>query len=134
MQTKDDGKHAILPVAKPSDRARVPVTMSRDSDGKMRLGGSNAARMQPHLPVDERGRLHGAPELDPKAEQRIAAKIRVEFSNAKEKRRCRKSVLTATRLRRQDKATLRSPLAALASVCLHIGFSTSKRFCLEVCG
>jgi hypothetical protein len=104
VQTKDDGKHAILPVAEPSDHARMPVTMPRDSDGKMRLGGLNAARMQPHHPVDERGRLHGAPELDPFAEQRIAAKLRVDFSNVKEKRRCRKSSLTATRLRRQDKS------------------------------
>jgi hypothetical protein len=104
VQTKDDGKHAILPVAEPSDHARMPVTMPRDSDGKMRLGGSNAARLQPHHPVDERGRLHGAPELDPFAEQRIVEKRRVEFSNEKEKRRCRKRSLTATRLRRQDKS------------------------------
>jgi hypothetical protein len=82
----------------------MPVTMPRDSDGKMRLGGSNAARLQPHHPVDERGRLHGAPELDPFAEQRIVEKRRVEFSNEKEKRRCRKRSLTATRLRRQDKS------------------------------
>jgi hypothetical protein len=99
VQTKDDGKHAILPVAERSDHARMPVTMPRDSDGKMRRGGSNAARLQPHHPVDERGRLHGAPELEPFAEQRIAAKIRVEFTNAKEKRRCRKRSPTATRKR-----------------------------------
>ena len=39
----------------------------------------------------------------------------------------RKSLTTTARLERQDKATLRSPLAALASVCLHIVFSTSQR-------
>ena len=95
MQTKDGGKHDILPVAERvmarSDHARMPVMMPRESDGKMRRGGSNSARLQPYNPVDERGRLHGALELDPKAEQRIVEKRRVEFSNAKEKRRWRKS-------------------------------------------
>jgi len=35
--------------------------------------------------------------------------------------------IKSARLRGQDKATLRSPLAALARVCLHIGFSTLGR-------
>jgi len=35
--------------------------------------------------------------------------------------------LPATRLRGQDKANFRSPLAALASICLHIVFGTSQR-------
>jgi hypothetical protein len=82
----------------------MPVTMLRDSDGKMRLGGSNAARLQPHHPVDERGRMHGVPELSAFAEQRIAAKIRVEFTNAKEKRRWGTRRAKRSRLRRQDKS------------------------------
>jgi hypothetical protein len=104
MQTKNDGKHAILPVAERSDHARVPVIMPRESDRELRRDGSET--VQPDRldsmkrPVDECGRLHGAPELDPKAKQRIVEKSRVEFSNAKEKRRCRKSSPTATRLRR----------------------------------
>jgi hypothetical protein len=108
VQTKDDGKHDILPVAKRSDHAGLPVMMPRDSDGKLRRDGSETVQpVRPDSmkrPVDERGRLHGAPELDPKAEQRIAAKLRVEFTNAKEKRRCRKRLPIATRLRRQDKS------------------------------
>ena len=108
MQTKDDGKHDILPVAERSDHAGLPVMMPRDSDGKLRCDGSETVQpVRPDSmkrPVDERGRLHGAPELDPKAEQRIAAKIRVEFTNAKEKRRCRKRSPIATRLRLQDKS------------------------------
>jgi len=67
VQTKDDGKHAILPVAGRPDHARVPVMMPRESDGKLRRGGSETAwPVRPDStkhPVDERGRLHGAPEL-----------------------------------------------------------------------
>ncbi|MGQ0446068.1 MAG: hypothetical protein ACT4O2_13325, partial [Beijerinckiaceae bacterium] len=87
MQTKDGGKHDILPVAERSDHAGLPVMMPRDSDGKLRRGGSETVQpVRPDSmkhPVDEHGRLHGAPELDPTAEQRIVEKRRVEFSNAK---------------------------------------------------
>ena len=44
MQTKDDGKHAILPVARSRDHAGMPVTLPRESDGKMRRDGSEVAR------------------------------------------------------------------------------------------
>src|SRR4030081_1223257 len=94
VQTKDDGKHAILPVPERPEHARVPVMMPRESDGKLRRDGSETAKpLRPDSTkhsVDERGRLHSAPELDPFAEQRIVEKRRVVFSNAKEKRRCRK--------------------------------------------
>jgi hypothetical protein len=47
VQTKDDGKHAILPVAARmmcgADYAGMPVMMSHESDGKMRRYGSRAA-------------------------------------------------------------------------------------------
>ena len=78
MQTKDDGTHVILPVADTvtvsSDHARLPVMMLRQSDGKMRRDGSSAARPQPIQPVDERGGLHGAPELSAVVAERTAAK------------------------------------------------------------
>ena len=63
MQTKDDGKHAILPVAGAIlDHARMPVMLPRQSDGDMRRDGSTTAQTaQPA--VDERGRLHGASGL-----------------------------------------------------------------------
>lgn len=68
MQTRNDGTHVILPAAAPTmrrpDRARLPVTMLRQSDGKVRHDGSSAATAQPKQPVAERGRLHGASELD----------------------------------------------------------------------
>ena len=67
MQKKDDGTHAILPVATPSkgamDHAGMPVMLPRHSHGKMRRDGFRAAWMQPDFAVDERGRLQGAPEL-----------------------------------------------------------------------
>jgi hypothetical protein len=67
VQTKDDGKHDILPVARSRDHAGMPVTLPRESDGKMRRDGSGAAWfLQPDgekHPVDERGRVHGAPEF-----------------------------------------------------------------------
>ena len=43
------------------------------------------------------------------------------------KRMCRGRTLTVSRLLGQDKANFRSHLASLASVCLHIGFSTLDR-------
>jgi hypothetical protein len=38
--------------------------------------------MQPKHPIDERGRVHGVSELTACAEQRIAANVRVDFTNA----------------------------------------------------
>ncbi len=101
--------------------------MPRESDGKMRRGGSKAARTQHPHPVDERGRVHGVPELSAKADKRVAGKFSVVLNTGKEKRRWGTSRAKQPRLRGQDKANFRSHLASLASVCLHIGFSTSQR-------
>ena len=64
MQTRNDGTHVILPAAAPiarrPDRAGLPVTMLRHSDGKVRHDGSSAAPLQRKHAVAERGRLHGA--------------------------------------------------------------------------
>ena len=59
MQTKDGGKHAILPVAGQPDHAGVPAYLPRESDTDMRRDGPGHTAQ---APVDERGRLHGAPE------------------------------------------------------------------------
>ena len=104
MQTKEDGKHAILPAAERSDRARVPVMMPRESDGKMRHGGSKAARTQHQHPVDERGRVHGVPELSAKADKRVAGKLSVVLKTGKEKRRWGTRRANQPRLRGQDKS------------------------------
>lgn len=50
---------AAAPIARWPDRARLPVTLLRHSDGKVRHDGSRAANKQRCYPVAERGRLHG---------------------------------------------------------------------------
>jgi hypothetical protein len=87
VQIKDDGTHAILPVAAHvrcgTDHARMPVMWLRHADGKMRRDGSNAAAMQPNTAVDERGRVHSAE--DPLLLRRIAFKRGAEGLVAREK-------------------------------------------------
>ena len=108
MQTRNDGTHVILPAAAPigrrPDRARVPVTMLRQSDGKVRRDGSSAADVQPKHPVDERGRVHGASELEACEQPRIAENRFVYLRILKEKRRWRKEQRKHDRLRGQDKS------------------------------
>jgi hypothetical protein len=70
VQTKDDGKHAILP--------------------------AGAARMQPQHPAGERGRLHGALDLKPTAEKRVVERVRVVFSIVERRRRWRRISSTLT--------------------------------------
>lgn len=107
MQTRIDGTHDILPVAgSPTavpDHARLLVMWPRESDGKMRRDGSDAARGQPQHPVAERGRVHGAPELSPRMVERIADKISVVCSIRKEGRRWRQQRPNNDRLRGPDK-------------------------------
>ena len=83
MQTKDDGKHAILPVARSRDHAGMPVTLPRESDGNMRRDGSDVVwLLQPSYEkhaVDEGGRVRGAPELSPVKELLVAEKFRVDY-------------------------------------------------------
>ncbi len=67
VQTKDDGTHAILPVAALADPAGSACELPRESDGDMRRDGSEAAEWLRSVctepAVDERGRVHGAPDL-----------------------------------------------------------------------
>ena len=90
MQTKDDGKHAILPVAGQPDHAGMPVTLPRESDDNMRRDGSDVVwLLQPtdtKQVVDERGRVHGAPELSPVKELLVGEKMRVDFRARSERR------------------------------------------------
>lgn len=108
MQTINDGTHDSLPAAVPAssrpDRARVPVTMPRQTDGKMRLDGSGAAKGQPEYPVDERGRVQGASQLETTKSKRVMANDRVYFRIRKEKRRCQEDRRKHSRLRGQDKS------------------------------
>lgn len=108
MQTRNDGTHVILPaaalIARRPDRAGLPVTMLRHSDGKVRHDGSSAAFMQPVDPVGERGRLHGASELDARIRNRGIAHRIVYYRRFGEERRWRISIQKHNRLRRLDKS------------------------------
>ncbi len=107
MQTRNDGKHVILPAAAPierwPDRARMPVTMPRQSDGKLHRDGSGAANMQPKHPVTECGRVRGASELHANERKRIIEYRFVYHRRRKEKRRWMQSLAKYDRLRGQDK-------------------------------
>ena len=81
----------------------MPVTMLRQTDGKLRRDGSSAAAVQPQYPVDERGRLHGASELKARTRDRIPENRFVYYRNQEEERRCRQYPVKHNRLRRQDK-------------------------------
>jgi hypothetical protein len=125
MQTRNDGTHVILPAAAPiarrPDRARFPVTLLRQTDGKLRHDGSRAAAVQPKHPVAERGRLHGASELDGQKRNRSAEHRFVYYRNFEEERRCQKDHRKHNRLRRQDKRAhivLRS-VAWICLICCH---------------
>ncbi len=126
MQTKDDGKHDILPVATRVmtrwNHARMPVMMPRRSDGKMRLDGSTAAQTRHKHPVDERGGVHGVPELSFGVDERVAEKTIVYFNVGSEKRRWRKRSRPTARLGGQEKADFQSAGASRLSYCLHIVF------------
>ena len=108
MQTRNDGTHDILPAAVPitrwPDRARMPVTMLRQSDGKLRHDGSGAANVQPEHPVDERGGVHGAPELERSERQRVEENSVVCYRSHKEKRRWPKDQQKHDRLGGRDKS------------------------------
>lgn len=91
MQIRNDGTHVILPAAAPidrrPDRARLLVTMLRQPDEKMRHDGSSAAFVQPKHPVAERGRLHGASELNARLRNRCIEYRIVYYRTLEEERR-----------------------------------------------
>ena len=107
MQTKIDGTHVIFhaaaPIARRPDRAGLPVTTFRQSDGKVRHDGSRAANKQRCYAVAERGRLHGASELDARVRDRGLEHRIVYYRSLEEERRWRESRGKYDRLRRQDK-------------------------------
>ena len=108
VQQKNDGTHAILPVAAHfgcgTDHAGVPVMWLRHSHGKMRRDGFPAASMQHVCPVDERGRVHGAPGLACGVEHRVLARIRGPCRNRGDERQWVRTRKKLDRLRGQDKA------------------------------
>ena len=107
MQTRNDGTHVILPAAVPigrrPDRARLPVTMLRQSDGKVRRDGSSAANVQPEHPVAERGGVQGASELEARERRRVVANSIVYSRIRKDERRCPQEQWKYDRLGGRDK-------------------------------
>ena len=107
MQTRNDGTHVILPAAAPiarrPDRAGLSVTLLRHSDGKVRHDGSRAANKQRCYPVAERGRLHGASELNARVRDRGVEHRIVYYRRLEKERRWKESLAKYDRLRRQDK-------------------------------
>jgi hypothetical protein len=112
VQQKNDGTHAILPVATHLtcnvDHVGVPVMWLRHSHGKMRRDGFPAALMQHVRPVDERGRVHGAPGLAAVVAHRVQAWRRGPCRRKERKREWVRSSRRHDRLRVQDKANWRS--------------------------
>ncbi|MFG1314612.1 hypothetical protein [Xanthobacter autotrophicus] len=108
MQTRTDGTHVILPAAVPIGRrpdcARLPVTMLRQSDGKVRRDGSSAANVQPEHPVAERGGVQGASELEARKRRRVVANSIVYSRIRKDERRCPQEQWKYDRLGGQDKS------------------------------
>ncbi|RWM02314.1 MAG: hypothetical protein E5X80_29250 [Mesorhizobium sp.] len=78
---------AAAPIARRPDLAQLPVTLLRQSDGKLRHDGSGAAFVQPINPVAERGRLYGASELDIRTPDRSAENRFVYYRTLEEERR-----------------------------------------------
>ena len=136
MQTRTDGTHVILPAAVPigrrPDRARLPVTMLRQSDGKVRRDGSSAADVQPEHPVAERGGVQGASELEARERRRAVANSIVYSRIGKDERRCPQEQWKYDRLGGQDK---RAHIARRSGGCFCWGFwpaSHIVRLCRNV--
>jgi hypothetical protein len=116
VQKKDDGTHAILPVATPSksamDHAGMPGMLLRHSRGKTRRDGPRAAWMQPDFAVDERGRLHSAPGLVDVVVSRGQACIRGPCRNRGDHQQWVRNRKTPDRLKRLFKSGFDKPVHA----------------------
>jgi hypothetical protein len=133
VQTRDDGTHVILPVARWRDHAGLPVIVLRHADGKVRRDGHPAARRQRSCAVDERGRLHGASAPSRLAEYRVAAYAKASCRNEGESRQWVRKPSYPGRLRRQDKASCLAAGTSFLSFCQHIVFA-GLALCAVRCG
>ena len=133
MQTRTDGTHVILPAAVPigrrPDRARLPVTMLRQSDGKVRRDGSSAADVQPEHPVAERGGVQGASELEASERRSIVANSIVYSRIRKDERRCPQEQWKYDRLGGRDK---RAQGALRSGGCFCLGISDASHLALSI--
>jgi hypothetical protein len=103
LPAKYVSSQSAMPIDRRPDRARMPVTMPRQSDGKLRRDGSNAAITQPKHPVDERGRVHGASDLNASRSEYAIENSFVYHRKRKEKRRWMQNLAKHDRLGGQDK-------------------------------
>ncbi|ESW90269.1 hypothetical protein X772_08365 [Mesorhizobium sp. LSJC280B00] len=78
---------AAEPIERRPDRVGLPVTMPRESDGKMHPDGKSAASMQPENAVGECAGLHGAPDLGRFPGKHVAESRKVFLSRKEERRR-----------------------------------------------
>lgn len=109
---------AAVPIARRPDCAGLPVTMLRHSDGKVRHDGSRAANKQRSYPVAERGRLHGASELNARALDRGVEHRMAYCRILEEELQCTISLEKYDRLIWQDK---REHIALRLGLCFSTG-------------
>src|ERR1700688_3192572 len=93
VQTKTVGSTISCLWPRYADHAGLPVMLPHKSDSQVRRDGSDAALMQLSYTIDERGRLHGVPDL---CLQRlpIHARRRMRFTAIEKK--FRRRILTGT--------------------------------------
>lgn len=105
IQTRKTGSTISCLRPRTADRARLPVTMPRNSDSDMCRAGQSIASMQSDTGLDEHGRLHGVSDLSNDfADLRTSASNSWSFSAKERKRRWRILAQKRSQIRRQDKA------------------------------
>ena len=104
IQTRKTGSTISCLRPRTADRARLPVTMPRNSDSDMCRAGQSIASMQSDTGLDEHGRLHGVSDLSNDfADLRTSASNSWSFSAKERKRRWRILAQKRSQIRRQDK-------------------------------
>ena len=105
IQTRKTGSTISCLRPRTADRARLPVTMPRNSDSDMCRAGQSIASMQSDTGLDEHGRLHGVSDLSNDfADLRTSASNSWSFSAKERKRRWRILAQKRSQIRRQDKS------------------------------
>lgn len=123
IQTRKTGSTISCLRPRTADRARLPVTMPRNSDSDMCRAGQSIASMQSDTGLDEHGRLHGVSDLSNDfADLRTSASNSWSFSAKERKRRWRILAQKRSQIRRPDKARFLAAGALPLSICLHIVF------------
>jgi len=106
IQTRKTGSTISCLRPRTADRARLPVTMPRNSDSDMCRAGQSIASMQSDTGLDEHGRLHGVSDLSNDfADLRTSASNSWSFSAKERKRRWRILAQKRSQIRRRDKSS-----------------------------